>query len=69
MNFDEILLTAVLVMLIASTWMAWGMQSSLRRSREAFEALVKQIGTMGLATIALDRKVESLEERIRELEK
>jgi hypothetical protein len=68
MNFDEILLSAVLVMLIASTWMAWSMQSSLRRARESFEALVRQIGTMGLATIALDRKVESLEERIRELE-
>ena len=68
MSFDEILLSAVLVMLIGSTVMAWSLQQSLRLSRQAFEAVVKQIGTMGLATIALDRRVESLEERIKELE-
>ena len=68
MKFDEILLSAVLVMLIASTLMAWSLQSSLRHSRQALEALVKQIGAMGLATIDLDRKVESLGQRVKELE-
>jgi hypothetical protein len=68
MIFDEILLIAVLVMLIASTFMAWSLILASRRSRVALEALVKQIGTMGLATVALDRKVESLEARIKELE-
>lgn len=69
MNFDEILLSAVLVMLIASTFMAWSLHSSLRHSRQAFEALVEQLGTMGMAAIALDRRLETLEYRVKELEK
>jgi hypothetical protein len=69
MTFDEILLIAVLVMSIASTWMAWGVQSSLRRSREALEALVEQLGAMGLASLDHDQRIERLEHRIKELEK
>jgi isopentenyl diphosphate isomerase/L-lactate dehydrogenase-like FMN-dependent dehydrogenase len=69
MIFDEILLIAVLVMLIASTSMAWSMQLSMRRSREALEALVKQIGEVGLANLNHDQRIERLEHRVEELEK
>lgn len=62
MSFDEILLGAVLVMLIASTCMAWSVQQSLRRSRQAFDFLVKEIGAMQ------DQKIEMLEHRVKELE-
>ena len=68
MSFDEILLSAVLVMLIASTFMAWSLQQSLRQSRQAFESLVKEIGAMGLAMLNLDYRLEWLERRVKELE-
>jgi type II secretory pathway component PulJ len=68
MSFDEILLITVLVMLIASTFMAWSVLQSSLRSRQAFEALVKEIGAMGLATLDLDRRLETLEYRVKELE-
>jgi hypothetical protein len=68
MTFDEILLTAVLVMLIGSIFMGLSVQLSLRRSREAFEALIKEIGAMGLATLKLDQRLETLEYRVKELE-
>ena len=59
----------MLVMLMASTWMAWSMQAALRRSREAFGELVKQLGVMGLAGLDHDRRLERLERRVKELEK
>jgi hypothetical protein len=68
MIFDEILLIAVLVMLIASTWMAWSLRLAMHRSRQSLDSLVKQIGAMGLATLQLDRRLETLEYRVKELE-
>lgn len=62
MRFDEILILAVLVMLIGSMWMGFMLQRSLHHSREAFEALTREIGGMV-------RKVERLEERLAELER
>jgi hypothetical protein len=67
--FDEILLSAVLIMLIASTWMGWSLRLAMHRSRQSLEALVKQIGALGLATLNVDRRLEKLEERVQELEK
>ena len=57
MSFDEILLSAVLVMLIGSTFAAWSLQQPLRQSRQAFEFLVKEIGAMGLAMLNLDYRL------------
>jgi len=39
MSFDELLLGAVLVMLIASTYMGWCVQRALYHSRHAMIAL------------------------------
>jgi hypothetical protein len=64
---DELLLAAVLVMLIASTYMGFAMQRSLYHSRKAFEALLIEIGTMGRATLNLDEEVVRLKERVEAL--
>jgi cell division protein FtsB len=68
MKYDEILLSAVLVMLIASTWMGWSLRLAMHRSQQAVESLAKEIGTMGLATLKLDQRLETLEYRVKELE-
>jgi hypothetical protein len=68
MRTDEILLGAVLVMLIASTYMGFTVQRSLYHSRKALEALAQEIGKMGLATLVLDEEVEHLKHRVAELE-
>ena len=68
MNFDEVLLSAVLVMLIASTWMGWSLRLAMRRSQQALESFAKEIGTMGLAALQLDRRLETLEHRVKGLE-
>jgi hypothetical protein len=65
---NQILLGAVLVMLIASTYMGFAVQRSLYHSRKTFEALTKEIGKMGLATLDLDEEVERLKHRVAELE-
>jgi hypothetical protein len=66
---NEILLGAVLVMLIASTYMGFAMQRSLYHSKKSFEALIKEIGKMGLATLDLEQEVERLKHRVAELER
>ena len=69
MRFDEVLLCAVLVMLIASTYMGWCVQRSLYHSKKAFEAVVQEIGGMRLATLDIDQEVAQLKRRVAELEK
>ena len=69
MNFDEVLLCAVLVMLIGSIYMGYCVQRSLYHSKKAFEAVVQEIGGMRLATLDLDQEVAQLKRRITELEK
>jgi hypothetical protein len=68
MNGDEILLGAVLVMLIGSTYMGFTVKRSLYHSRKAFEALTKEIGKMGLATLDLEAEVARLKLRVAALE-
>jgi hypothetical protein len=65
---DQILLGAVLVMLIGSICMGFAVQRSLYHSRKTFEALTKEIGKMGLATLDLDGEVERLKRRVADLE-
>jgi hypothetical protein len=65
---DVILLGAVLVMLIASTYMGFTVQRSLHHSKKAFEALIKEIGAMRLAALDLDEEVTRLKHRVAELE-
>jgi hypothetical protein len=65
---DEILLGAVLVMLIASTYMGFAVQRSLYHSRKAFEALTKEITQITIANFHLDEEVERLKHRVAELE-
>ena len=48
-------------------FMAWSMQQSLHRLRQAFEDLIKEIGAMGLATLSHDQRLERLEHRVKEM--
>ena len=72
MRTDEILLGAVLVMLIASTYMGFAVKRSLYDNQKSFEALTealtKEIGAMELAIINLDEEVTRLSHRVAELE-
>jgi CHASE1-domain containing sensor protein len=61
MTFDEVLIAAVLVMLIASTYMGFAVRQSLYHSRKAFEALIEEV-------VNLDEQVERLEHRVADLE-
>jgi hypothetical protein len=68
MNYDEILLSAVLVMLIGSTYMGFAVQRSLYHSRKTFEALTEEITKMAITNFALDDEVTALKYRVAELE-
>jgi hypothetical protein len=61
MMFDEILIVAVFVMLIASTYMGYCVQRSLYHSRKAFEGFAREVSAFRLALIHLDERVERLE--------
>jgi hypothetical protein len=69
MNWDELLLCTVLVMLIASTYTGFCVQRSLYHSKKTFEALIQEIGGLRLATLDLDQEVAQLKHRVTELEK
>ena len=61
MRFDEVLLCAVLVMLIASTYMSFSIQRALYHNREAFLHVIKGLGDFGVALHRLDQRVQELE--------
>jgi hypothetical protein len=63
MRFDEVLLCAVLVMLIASMYMGFCVQRSLYHNREAFRTFIKEIGVFGVALHKLDQRVAELENK------
>jgi hypothetical protein len=69
MSFDELLLGAVLVMLIASTYMGWCVQRALYHSRHAMIALRDEYMRMSQLSFELNERVGLLEYRLRELER
>ena len=64
------LILAATVALLALSTIIQGLrvQRSIDRSRKAFEALLIEIGAMGLANLNLDDEVARLKRRVAELE-
>ncbi len=60
---DEILLGAILVMMIASTYMAYCLNRSLRHSRKAFEALIRDFASLDLELTKMNNRLDRLETR------
>ena len=69
MRFDEILVIAVIVMLIASTYMGYCVQRTLYHSKMALEVLAEENSKMTLAALDLGQEVARLKHRVAELDK
>lgn len=63
MNFDEALLCAVLVMLIASTYIGFSIQRALYHYKQVSRTLIEEFGTFGVALHKLDQRVQELEDK------
>jgi hypothetical protein len=61
MKWDELLLCAVLVMLIASTYMGYCIQRALYHYKEVGRHVITGLGDFGIALHKLDERVRELE--------